>query len=160
MIRNKTRNDLKTGLKWALVMILALSVGYRLFLRAPRGEPWERWASPEAAGYSAAGLEAALKEVRRLGTTGLMVIKGGKVLLEFGKLEARGYMAAGRYSIAAMVFGKPDRLRNVGWRTGAHEWIARRCRERRSRGKHATYWHLQPTPASTRVGAPDGTICW
>jgi CubicO group peptidase (beta-lactamase class C family) len=107
MIRKKTRKDLKKALHWTLAGALVLYGGYRLFPRAPVGEPWERWASPEAAGCSRAGLEAARDEARRLGTTGLMVVKGGKVVLESGDVEARGYMAAGRYSLAAMVFGKP-----------------------------------------------------
>jgi len=108
-MRQKTRDDLKKTLKWTLAVVVVLSIGYRLFPRAPRGEPWERWPSPEAAGCSVSGLDAALEEARRLGTTGLMVVKGGKVLLEHGDIEARGYMAAGRYSLVAMVFGKPVR---------------------------------------------------
>ena len=36
-----------------------------------------------------------------------MVITGGKVLLEYGDVQAIGYMAAGRFTLAAMVFGKP-----------------------------------------------------
>jgi CubicO group peptidase (beta-lactamase class C family) len=35
-----------------------------------------------------------------------MVVKRGKVLLEFGDLEARGFMAEGRCSVLAMLFGK------------------------------------------------------
>jgi len=107
MIRRKTIDDLKRSLRWALVMILVVYVAYRLFPRTPGGEPWERWVSAEAAGYSQTGLEAVAEEAGRLGTTGLMVVTGGKVLLEHGDLDAIGYMAAGRYSLAAMVFGKP-----------------------------------------------------
>jgi CubicO group peptidase (beta-lactamase class C family) len=107
MIRQKTRDDLKKSMKWVLAGALALYLGYRCFPRGPAGEAWERWGSPEAAGYSTVSLEAVEDEARRLGTTGLMVVKGGKVLLEYGDVEARGYMAAGRYSIAAMVYGKP-----------------------------------------------------
>lgn len=106
-MRKRTKDDLRAGLKWAVGLSIALYLVYLLLPRGPRGEPWERWPSAEAAGLSAAGLEEVTSEARRLGTTGFMVVKGGKVLLEYGDIEARGYMAAGRFSIAAMVFGKP-----------------------------------------------------
>jgi len=107
MIRQKTRDDLKRAVKWILAGILILYLGVRLFPRGPRGEPWERWSTPEEAGFSGAALRAVIEGAHDLGTTGMVVVKGGKVLLEFGDIEARGYMAAGRYSIAAMVFGRP-----------------------------------------------------
>jgi CubicO group peptidase (beta-lactamase class C family) len=106
-MRRKTKDDLRRGLKWAGGVIAALYAVSLFLPRGPRGEPWDRWASPEAAGYSADGLQSVEDEARRLGTTGLLVVKGGRVLLEYGDIEARGYMAAGRYSIAAMVYGKP-----------------------------------------------------
>jgi CubicO group peptidase (beta-lactamase class C family) len=108
-MRQRTKEDLRRGLKWTVGVVVALYAASLLLHRGPRGEPWERWSSPEAAGYSPAGLRAVEEEARRLGTTGLMVVKGGKVLLEYGDIEAIGYMAAGRYSIATMVFGTPVR---------------------------------------------------
>jgi len=112
-MRQRTKEALRKGLKWAVGVVVALYAASLLLPRGPRGEPWERWSSPEAAGYSSAGLQAAEEEARRLGTTGLMVVKGGKVLLEYGDIEAIGYMAAGRYSIAAMVFGTPVRAGTI-----------------------------------------------
>jgi len=106
-MKRRTKENLKGGMKWVVGLGLVLIALYPLLPRGARGEPWERWPSPEAAGYSAMGLKAVTDEARRLGTTGLVVVKAGKILLEFGDIEARGYMAAGRYSIAAMVFGKP-----------------------------------------------------
>lgn len=84
-------------------------VGLRLLPPGGRGEPWECWADAESAGFSEAGLQDIVSHTETLDTTGLVVVKGGKVLLEYGDIEARGYMAAGRYSVAAMVFGKPVR---------------------------------------------------
>jgi CubicO group peptidase (beta-lactamase class C family) len=75
--------------------------------RGPRGVPWEYWPDAEAAGFSAAGLEEVISYTRTIGTTGLMVVKGGKVVLEYGDIEARGFMAEGRASVMAMVYGKP-----------------------------------------------------
>ena len=106
-MKRRAKENVKRGMKWVAGLVLVLIALYPLLPRGARGEPWDRWPSPEAAGYSAPGLKAVTDEARRLGTTGLVVVKGGKVLLEFGDIEARGYMAAGRYSIAAMVFGKP-----------------------------------------------------
>lgn len=105
-MKQKMKDTLTRRVKWVGGLGLVLIVIYPLLPRGARGEPWERWPSPEAAGYSTTGLEAVTDEARRLGTTGLVVIRGGKVLLEFGDIEARGYMAAGRYSVAAMAFGR------------------------------------------------------
>jgi hypothetical protein len=75
--------------------------------QGPRGVPWEYWPDAERAGFSAAGLEEVLSYARTIGTTGLMVVKGGKVLLDYGDTEARGFMAEGRCSVMAMLYGKP-----------------------------------------------------
>jgi CubicO group peptidase (beta-lactamase class C family) len=69
--------------------------------------PWEYWPDAKSAGFSAAGLEEVISYTRTIGTTGLKVVKGGKVVLEYGDIEARGFMAEGRASVMAMVFGKP-----------------------------------------------------
>lgn len=42
-----------------------------------------------------------------MGTTGLVVVVNGKVVLEYGDVVQRGYLAAGRYSVLAMLYGKP-----------------------------------------------------
>jgi len=51
-------------------------------------------------------LDDVLSHVLTLGTTSLMVLKEGKVLLEYGDLKAQGFMAEGRCSVLAMLYGK------------------------------------------------------
>ena len=103
----------KAQRKWALLTAataVILAAAWFFVLRGPqgpRGVPWEYWPDAEAAGFSAAGLEEVLSHTRTLGTTGLMVVKGGKVLLEYGDVQARGFMAEGRCSVMAMLYGKP-----------------------------------------------------
>lgn len=107
--RRGHRNRLLRRLAWAGALGMAiLGAGYVLFPRPSleiRPVPWDHWPSPESAGVSAAALADVLSHVRTMGTTGLMVVKGGRVLLEHGDLEARGFMAEGRCSVLAMLYG-------------------------------------------------------
>lgn len=99
--------NLKRLIGFLVLGFLTLAVARSLVSRGSRGEPWERWPDAESAGYTSAGLERVRSYTKTLGTTGLMVVVGGKVLFEYGDIEAIGYMAEGRYSVLATVFGKP-----------------------------------------------------
>ncbi|HDT14282.1 MAG TPA: class C beta-lactamase-related serine hydrolase [Candidatus Aminicenantes bacterium] len=70
----------------------------------PGGE-WDRIASPEKAGWSKAGLDAVVEHVKTLPTTGLMVVHGGRVLLEYGDVIELSYLASVRKSVLAMLYG-------------------------------------------------------
>jgi CubicO group peptidase (beta-lactamase class C family) len=69
------------------------------------GKVWARHNSPEEAGYSAEGLEKARKYAESLQTTGLVVVVGGKILLEYGDIEQLSYIASVRKSVLAMLYG-------------------------------------------------------
>jgi CubicO group peptidase (beta-lactamase class C family) len=69
------------------------------------GAQWERIDRPESAGFSAAKLEVALAFVRGLDTTGLVVISGGRVLVDYGNTTELSYLASVRKSVLAMLFG-------------------------------------------------------
>ncbi len=71
---------------------------------SPAGS-WERIADPRTVGYSPAALEAVRDKVATLSTTGLMVVVGGRVLLECGDLEQLSYIASVRKSVLAMLLG-------------------------------------------------------
>ncbi len=66
---------------------------------------WETIADPEAAGYSRTGLDAVRDYVQTLPTTGLVVVAGGRVLLEHGDTAELSYLASVRKSVLAMLFG-------------------------------------------------------
>lgn len=70
------------------------------------GESWERIADPATAGYSAEGLEQVIEYTKTLDTTGLLVIVGGKALLEYGNLKELSYLASVRKSILSILYGK------------------------------------------------------
>jgi CubicO group peptidase (beta-lactamase class C family) len=70
------------------------------------GAEWERIAEPEQAGYSKEGLAAALAHIQTMPTTGLVVVAGGKVLLEHGDVVELSYLASVRKSVLAMLFGR------------------------------------------------------
>lgn len=103
--RSRRRGTLLTGI--GMVLLASAWVVFANGPRGPTGEPWGRWSDAASAGFSEAGLREVRAYVGTLGTTGLVVLKGGKVLLEYGDIEARGFMAEGRTSVMAMVYGKP-----------------------------------------------------
>lgn len=69
------------------------------------GAEWDRIAKPEKAGWSKAGLEAVVEHAKTLPTTGLLVVAGGRVLLEYGDVVELSYIASVRKSVLAMLFG-------------------------------------------------------
>jgi CubicO group peptidase (beta-lactamase class C family) len=70
------------------------------------GEEWEKVADPEEAGFSKEGLDAVLEAVKSMPTTGLLVIAGGRTLLEYGDVVELSYLASVRKSVLAMLFGR------------------------------------------------------
>ena len=70
------------------------------------GTAWDRHADPRAAGYCQAGLDAATEKLKALPTTGMLVVVGGRVLFDYGDLQAISYLASVRKSILAMMYGK------------------------------------------------------
>jgi CubicO group peptidase (beta-lactamase class C family) len=69
------------------------------------GAEWGRVPDPQRAGWSSEGLAAVLEHVKTLPTTGLVVVVGGRVLLEYGDVVELSYLASVRKSILAMLYG-------------------------------------------------------
>ena len=70
------------------------------------GAEWERVASPEAAGWSGAGLDSVRARLALLPTTAMLAVVGGRVLMEHGDPAAAGYLASVRKSVLSMLFGR------------------------------------------------------
>jgi len=70
------------------------------------GREWQRIAVPATAGYSQAGLDSVQAMVRSLRTSALLVVVGGRALLEYGDLAETSYVASVRKSILSMLFGR------------------------------------------------------
>lgn len=68
-------------------------------------QSWEGVAAPETVGYDSQRLKAVEEYVRTLNTTGLLVVVGGRVLVEYGDTRQLSYLASVRKSILAMLFG-------------------------------------------------------
>jgi CubicO group peptidase (beta-lactamase class C family) len=66
---------------------------------------WERVPSPECAGWSSAGLEQLRAKLSGMSTTGFMVVTGGRVLMEYGDVQAVSYLASVRKSVLSMLYG-------------------------------------------------------
>ena len=70
------------------------------------GAAWARAQSPEAAGFSSAKLEALRPRLKRLATTGMVVIAGGEIVFDYGDISEVSYIASVRKSVLAMLFGR------------------------------------------------------
>lgn len=71
--------------------------------------PGENWASiedPRSVGYNTEAFADLEDYVASLNTTGLLVIVGGRVLVEYGDVEQLSYLASVRKSVLAMLYGK------------------------------------------------------
>ena len=66
---------------------------------------WERVPAPESAGWPSAALDSVRARLSGLATTGFMAVVGGRVLMEYGDVQAVSYLASVRKSILSMLFG-------------------------------------------------------
>lgn len=70
------------------------------------GVHWERYASPEAGGFSAEALAVLEAAMYPQPTTSFMVVKGGKVVYTYGEVSQVSYLASSRKSVMSMLYGK------------------------------------------------------
>lgn len=70
------------------------------------GKSWERYPSPEAAGFSSQRIQVALDYVKTLATTSLVVVHNGRILFDYGETSELSYLASVRKSVLSMLFGK------------------------------------------------------
>jgi CubicO group peptidase (beta-lactamase class C family) len=103
-----------SGLSFALALFLLLSACQNQpasFAPEARqfvypGKTWDRYSSPEAAGFSSQGIQQALDYVRTLATTSLVVVHKGRILFDYGETSELSYLASVRKSVLSMLFGK------------------------------------------------------
>jgi CubicO group peptidase (beta-lactamase class C family) len=67
---------------------------------------WERIADPTSVGYTRAGLDRVHSMLSAMNTTGMVVVVGGRVLLEHGDIDTLSYLASARKSVLSMLYGK------------------------------------------------------
>lgn len=66
---------------------------------------WQHIDDPATVGWSRAGLDRVTAHLLTLPTTGFMAVVGGRVLLEYGDVQAVSYLASVRKSVLSMLFG-------------------------------------------------------
>ena len=69
------------------------------------GDAWEKIADPTSAGYCQDRLDVVTERAKKLPTTAMMAIVGGRVLYEYGDVTTVSYLASVRKSVLAMMFG-------------------------------------------------------
>lgn len=69
------------------------------------GASWDSLRTPEALGWSRAGLDSVHAVLRTKPTTAFMAIVGGRVLMSYGDLDTLTYLASVRKSILSMLYG-------------------------------------------------------
>jgi len=71
------------------------------------GAHWERAADVAPYGLSATRLRALTPFLESLDTTAMMIVVDGRVVYEYGDLTAISYLASGRKSVLALLYGNP-----------------------------------------------------
>lgn len=66
---------------------------------------WERIDPPECAGWSSAGLDSVRARLSGMATTGFVAVIGGRVLMDYGDVQAISYLASVRKSVLSMLYG-------------------------------------------------------
>jgi N-acyl-D-amino-acid deacylase len=69
------------------------------------GKDWERWPTPQAAGWSATKLKAARAHAGTLKTAAVMIVQGGKVVDEWGETKRAFNCHSMRKSILSTLYG-------------------------------------------------------
>ena len=67
---------------------------------------WQAVDRPEAVGFSSRRLEAVRAWTASLDTTAMMVVVGGRTLFTYGDVTHVSYLASGRKSVLALLYGK------------------------------------------------------
>ncbi len=103
---------LSLSLIFSFLLILSSCTPQPSFISSPAktyvypGKTWERYLSPEAAGFSSEGIQQALDYVKTLATTSLVVVYDGRILFDYGDTSELSYLASVRKSVLSMLFGK------------------------------------------------------
>ena len=66
---------------------------------------WQALPSPECAGYSSTALDSVRQRLATMPTTGFMAVAGGRVLMQYGDIQAISYLASVRKSVLSMLYG-------------------------------------------------------
>jgi CubicO group peptidase (beta-lactamase class C family) len=98
---------------FAVALCVALDSG-RFGETRPQREPepifpqphWQAIDRPESAGFSSKRLQALRAWIESLDTTAMMVVAGGRTLFTYGDPAHVSYLASGRKSVLALLYGK------------------------------------------------------
>lgn len=69
------------------------------------GTSWERIDDLECAGWSRAGLDSVRAKLSGMATTGFVAVVGGRMLMDYGDVQAISYLASVRKSVLSMLYG-------------------------------------------------------
>ena len=95
------------SLRLFLLLWVLPALGFAKQNSAVVGTPFEQHTSLAGTGYTQAQLDALTTHLtENLQTTGLLILKDGKVLYEYGNLTEVSYLASARKSVMAMLYGK------------------------------------------------------
>ncbi|MEO0570436.1 MAG: serine hydrolase [Bacteroidota bacterium] len=92
-----------------LIVLIAALVASSCGTQKPafEGIAWERHPFPKSSGFDIEKLQDVTNYIdKNSNTTGLIVIKDGKVAYEYGDLEKISYIASCRKSVLSMIYGK------------------------------------------------------
>lgn len=105
MLLNKKNNKMKNFIIAIFVAVLIL--GCSSHKPQFKGEPFEKHTKINGTGFSQKRLDSLTNFLKNnLETTGMLILKDGKVLYEYGDIEGVSYIASCRKSVLSILYGK------------------------------------------------------
>ena len=98
---------IKSLRKLLIITAIFLFIGFGICKAQPKGTPFESLTSLEGTGFTQARLDSLTNFLKNnLATTGMIILKNGKILYEYGDIKKVSYIASCRKSVAAILYGK------------------------------------------------------
>lgn len=103
--RNTSRRSVARSLALLHVALLLLTAATSLYAQRVPGKVWERYATPEGAGWTAEGIELAKVFADSIGTAAFMLVYDGAVVTTYGDVGRRYMCHSVRKSFLSALYG-------------------------------------------------------
>lgn len=103
-----SKSNVMTKINYLLAMLFGFGlVGCKTYKAQFKGLPFEKHTSLNGTGFTQQRLDSLTNYLEnKLETTGMLILKDGKILFEYGDVTEVGYIASCRKSVLSMLYGK------------------------------------------------------
>jgi len=104
-VREPTRRKLIQSMAIGLSTLSSSGLAADSTSKMNPGKTWDRFSTPEAAGFSSARLDALEQTLFTKPTTSLLIVQSGRIAYSYGDISHVSYLASGRKSVLSMLYG-------------------------------------------------------